>query len=118
MKLQVNTSGAWRNVVDFDKARKQEVVDAVRSLDAALGERVKWCLVQDDDSREWLNLRAPRPRALPRIDFTQGHLNGYRPGEPNECYCFDIDRGRYCGRGKAWPGHGTLHEFVAEQVPR
>jgi hypothetical protein len=114
MKLQVNTSGAWKNVLDFDAAQRNAVKAVLPALNAAIGGRAKWCLVADDGERIWLNVDDVKP--LPRIDFTQGHLNGYVPGAPNECYCFNIVKGKYCGAAKRWPGHGTLHEFVAEQV--
>lgn len=115
MKLQVNTAGSWKAIVDFDSDRREEVVRALHRLDSALGPGAKWSLVHDDGKREWLQL-AKLHSALPPIDFTQGHLNGYAPGTPNECYCFNVVKGKYCGAAKSWPGHGSLHEFVAEQV--
>jgi hypothetical protein len=55
MKLQVNTSGAWKDLGEFDKTREKWVVDAIRQLDNALdGNRPKWCLVDDKGNREWL----------------------------------------------------------------
>lgn len=55
MKLQVNTKGAWRDVVEFDEARRAEVLAALVELMHALGKVAKWCLVRDDGSREWLS---------------------------------------------------------------
>jgi hypothetical protein len=117
VKLQVNTAGAWKALVEFDAERRAEVVRALHRLDSALGCGAKWSLVNDDGEREWLQMSS-KPKSLPPIDFTQGHLNGYVPGAPNECYCFHVVKGKYCGAAKRWPGHGSLHEFVAEQVPR
>lgn len=118
MKLQVNTSGSWKTIVEFEDSRRAEVLQALHVLDSALGPGAKWCFLKDDGSRDWLKLRGKiTRRSLPAIDFTQGHLNGYKPGEPNECYCFQISGGKYCGRAKAWAGHGSFHEFVAEQLP-
>lgn len=55
MKLQVNTSGAWKNVCEFDASRRAEVVKALTALIHALGKVAKWCIVHDDGSREWLS---------------------------------------------------------------
>lgn len=54
MKLQVNTSGAWKDVVRFEPTRKAEVIEAVRVLQKALGEHTKWCVVDETGNREWL----------------------------------------------------------------
>jgi hypothetical protein len=54
MKLQVNTSGAWRNVVDFDKSRLDEVRRAVNVMAAAINYSAKWCVVDDKGNRQWL----------------------------------------------------------------
>jgi hypothetical protein len=55
VKLQLNTSGAWKNVAEFDEARRWEIVQAVKALDEAIGDgKPKWCLVHDDGKREWL----------------------------------------------------------------
>ena len=55
MKLQVNTAGAWKDVVTFDALRTNDVVAALEPLAIVLGPEVKWCLVSDDNSkRNWL----------------------------------------------------------------
>ena len=55
MKLQVNTNGAWKNVVEFDAARRTEVIEALQVLRDALREDdPKWCLLSDSGKREWL----------------------------------------------------------------
>lgn len=57
MKLQVNTSGAWKNVVEFDAARRDEVLKALRVLQSALGQTVRWSILHDNGlTREWLKL--------------------------------------------------------------
>lgn len=54
MKLQVNTAGAWRNVIEFTPAQALKVLQAVKILQTALGDRAKWCVLHDDGQREWL----------------------------------------------------------------
>lgn len=53
MKLQVNTSGAWRNVVEFDADRAPEVEDAAASLSRAAG-GLNLRIVNDDGEARWL----------------------------------------------------------------
>ena len=55
--LQVNTSGAWRNVLDFEVARKPEVVAAVNALFDAVDHRASFCLVHPNNRREWLGAK-------------------------------------------------------------
>ena len=54
--LQVNTHGAWRNVLTFDLAREAEVVEACRHLARAVPE-TKWCILYADGRREFLFTR-------------------------------------------------------------
>lgn len=54
MKLQVNTAGSWKDVIEFDAARRWEVIDATRMLSLALGHSAKFALVDDNGKREWL----------------------------------------------------------------
>lgn len=55
MKLQVNTSGAWKDIGEFDKEREDAVVETIRQLNNLLeGQRPKWCLVDEKGDREWL----------------------------------------------------------------
>lgn len=56
MKLQVNQSGGWRKVVDFDAADRAKMIAALMLL-AKLLPRCKWCLVDDQGKREWLELQ-------------------------------------------------------------
>jgi hypothetical protein len=55
MKLQVNQKGSWRDVVTFDDVRLIDVVQAVLSLQRAVGESAKWCIVDGVGNRDWLN---------------------------------------------------------------
>ncbi len=52
MKLQINTSGAWRNVADFDASDREGVVRAVGALSGLV--KSKWCMLHDDGKREWI----------------------------------------------------------------
>jgi hypothetical protein len=55
MKLQVNTSGAWKDIGEFEKEREEMILEGLRILNNALdGRRPKWCLVDDKGNREWL----------------------------------------------------------------
>lgn len=57
MKLQINTNGAWKNVVEFDPARANEVEDAAASLSRAVG-GLRFAVLDDDGTRRHLNDRA------------------------------------------------------------
>jgi hypothetical protein len=52
--LQINTAGAWKNLVQFDDAEREEVLTGLKGLAQALGDRASWCLLHDDGHREWL----------------------------------------------------------------
>jgi hypothetical protein len=55
MKLQVNTSGAWKNVVEFQPERRAEIIEALQVLRDVLREDdPKWSLLSENGSREWL----------------------------------------------------------------
>lgn len=54
--LQVNTAGAWKNVAQFDAARRVDVTLAVDQLAAALGGDTRWCYLHADGTREWLGV--------------------------------------------------------------
>lgn len=56
MKLQVNTSGAWKTVLTFDDSRRYAVQEALRNLHEATGRAAKWCLVSEGGVRTWLDL--------------------------------------------------------------
>lgn len=56
MKLQINTSGSWRNVVEFDADRAPEVEDAAAALSRAAG-GLKLAVVDDAGQRRTLNER-------------------------------------------------------------
>lgn len=61
MKLQVNTAGAWKAVVEFHDDRRVEVIKALHMLDTALGSSAKWCLVDAAGKREWLDMPEVKP---------------------------------------------------------
>lgn len=64
MKLQVNTSGAWRNVCEFGSDRYAEVKRAVEYI-APLTD-ADWCIVDSAGRREWINGgRSRAKRATP-----------------------------------------------------
>lgn len=55
VKLQLNTSGAWKDVASFDEAQSSEVVQALDRLDRAVGRgAIRWCLVDLNGVRSWL----------------------------------------------------------------
>lgn len=53
--LQINTAGAWKNVVQFDESQREGVLDGLKGLAQALGPKVTWCLVDENGKREWLH---------------------------------------------------------------
>lgn len=55
MKLQVNTKGSWRDVVEFDVERTPEVEDAAASLSRAAGGLRMRIHGYDDGTARWLN---------------------------------------------------------------
>lgn len=58
MKLQLNTAGAWKHLVDFDQSRREEVLVALRVLADALGpNNPQWSFVDDKGEREWLEVK-------------------------------------------------------------
>lgn len=54
MRLQVNTSGAWRNVVDFPADRRDDVLRGVVILARVMGTTAKWSFLMENGRREWL----------------------------------------------------------------
>lgn len=54
MKLQLNTKGSWRDVVEFDAERAPEVEDAAASLSRAAG-GLHMRVVEDEGRKRWLN---------------------------------------------------------------
>lgn len=54
MKLQLNTNGAWKHVVDFPAERREEILHATIVFARVLGSSIKWSIVHDDGKREWL----------------------------------------------------------------
>lgn len=53
MKLQINTKGSWRNVVDYDVTRAPEVEDAAATLARALGTQ-NFRVLDDGGNAYWL----------------------------------------------------------------
>ena len=51
--LQINTTGAWRNVVSFPPEREAEVVAALAPLAAVL-RQAQWCILRENNTRHWV----------------------------------------------------------------
>lgn len=64
--LQINTSGAWKNMLTFAPERREEVLRAVGTLAGVLGSGTTWCLLHPDGKREWL--REPLSQWRPVTD--------------------------------------------------
>lgn len=60
MKLQINTSGAWKDVAPFDAAQLAEVEAAVARLVPALGDS-QFAVLRDDGQRLYYREGAFRP---------------------------------------------------------
>lgn len=56
MKLQINGNGAWKNVLEFDVARANEVEDAAAALSRAAG-GLNLAVLDDVGVRRHLNSR-------------------------------------------------------------
>ena len=54
LQLQVNTAGAWKNVVRFEPARRPQVIEAVAILSRPVP-AATWCIVHADGRREWIS---------------------------------------------------------------
>jgi hypothetical protein len=52
--LQINTKGAWRNVLDFEARSRGDIVAGLKPLARVLGDAAKWSVLHDDGRREWL----------------------------------------------------------------
>lgn len=61
--LQINTTGAWRTVCEFDESKRGDVLAAARILHSALGGKAKWCTLTGGQ-REWLHLDNDPPSAV------------------------------------------------------
>lgn len=57
MKLQINTNGAWRDVIEFQDDRKAEVMKAVDNLAGILGNSASWSVLHDGGRRELVKSR-------------------------------------------------------------
>ncbi len=57
LTLQINTSGAWRNVFSFNASQRREVFRVVFILGQVLGESARWCFVDGRGKREWLDVQ-------------------------------------------------------------
>lgn len=54
MQLQINTTGAWRKVLDFEARERRRVLQALAIL-MSVAPDAKWCLLHDGGRREWLD---------------------------------------------------------------
>lgn len=75
--LQVNTHGAWRNVLKFELQREAAVIEALKTLARVVPE-AKWCIVYADGRKNWLR-PGPGPECDPS-DICAGCLCDYREG--------------------------------------
>lgn len=53
--LQINTNGAWKNVLQFEPTRRNEILRALAVFASVLGRNTRWCLVNEAGKREWLH---------------------------------------------------------------
>ena len=56
IQLQVNTAGAWRNVLSFERSDRHRVIQAIAIL-SSVAPRASWCLVHANGEREWISGR-------------------------------------------------------------
>jgi hypothetical protein len=54
LTLQLNTSGAWRNVMQFAAESRDDVLRATHIFAGVLGKGAKWSILHADGRREWL----------------------------------------------------------------
>jgi hypothetical protein len=111
--LQINTSGAWKNVMTFAPGRRAEVLRGLRLFAGILGPSAKWCLLREDGSREWLpgDLGPWRPitdeQPLPLQDVL---VSVYHRGAQPMVFA------AYRRGAEEWVISGTDHERVVGEV--
>lgn len=113
--LQINTSGAWRNVLTFAPGRRSEILRGLRMFAGILGNSAKFCLLKQDGSREWLPglgpwqaITAEKPAPLEDV-----LVSVYYPGE--QSVVFAAYR-RGTGADDWFVISGTDHERVVGEV--
>lgn len=52
--LQINTAGSWKHMLQFEPARRTEILQALGVFASVLGDTTRWCLLHQDGTREWL----------------------------------------------------------------
>ncbi len=89
--LQINTTGAWRTVCEFDESKRSDVMVAVRILHAALDGKARWCTLTGGQ-REWLHVDQDPPSAVLLLqddagidpcDFSCQFVPHQRPDSPS-----------------------------------
>lgn len=116
--LQINTSGSWKTMLQFEPARQAEIMRGVRVLAGILGKSAKWCLQREDGSREWLPddlgpwepVTAEQPAPLEDVLVSVYHQGedpmvfaAYRRGlAPNQWFISGTDHERIVGQVYAW----------------
>jgi hypothetical protein len=70
--LQINSNGAWRNVVGFEATHREDILLGLPGIAQVLGEGVKWCLLGEDGKRERL------------LDIAKGMFPGWDDVTPTE----------------------------------
>ncbi|HEY4294540.1 hypothetical protein [Luteibacter sp.] len=120
LMLQLNTSGAWRNMVQFEVDRRDEVLRATHIFAGVLGKGAKWSILHADGKREWLpdlmgpwkpiGVMSPRPITDVMVCCIDGDgdrqvFMAYRrnsPGQPPTWTLSGTDDVRVPGRVYAW----------------
>ncbi|UPG87003.1 hypothetical protein L2Y94_06510 [Luteibacter aegosomatis] len=120
LMLQLNTSGAWQTIVQFEVNRRDEVLRAAHVFAGILGKGAKWSIVHADGDREWLpDLMGPwepigamSPRPLIDVMVCSIDSDGERQvfmayrrdnlGEPATWTLSGTDEVRVPGRVYAW----------------
>ncbi|WP_424682952.1 hypothetical protein [Frateuria sp. YIM B11624] len=57
--LQINTAGAWREVLHFEPENREKVLAGLAALAGVIGDSARWCLLHQGGrhhgKREWLH---------------------------------------------------------------
>lgn len=117
--LQINTNGSWKNMLTFAPEQRTKILRALRVFAYAIGDRVKWCLLHADGTREWLDgmqhgpwqpVTAEQPSALQDV-----MVSAYHPGD-NEPHTFMAWRTADLARNDEWLISGSDCEALRMKV--
>ena len=101
LRLQINTRGAWRDLLQFRPEHRADVLRATKLLGGILGDEIQWCMVQEDGRHQrlpnmrgpWLPITGEYPEPLRDVMVTVYDANEHvvymayrKQGDPSDFY--------------------------------